>query len=232
MPGQSQTEFLSRVRDARGDRGEPVALPLDLEVARVIASDQDVVGVFAARVEESGMHAHRVADEPAMLERVTEIVAALGARSTIVPAADLPAREKIIARLEEKGIHLCGTDAPDAAFDRSSLVADIGIDVRSLVVNRQLALDDLLDGDLHGRLACGVHHGAGALHELNPAFLDHGRQLESAAQPGHQLFVLQGLYHGRSSTSTWGLGRCSWRRMMRTISSTARSRISFVTKYG
>ncbi len=122
MPAESQQSFFARIRDALAERGKPVDLPDDLQAARVISSDQDIVEVFATRVDESGMHAHRVGDEPAMLEKIVELIGAAGGKSAIVPEEEMPAREKIVSRLEERGIDLLSPDDPDASFD-----ADFGI---------------------------------------------------------------------------------------------------------
>ena len=78
MPGQTKEQFLSRVRNALRDRGEPIELPGDLEGSRVIASDADLPAVFAQRVEEAFMKSYRVANEDEMIDTVAQIVDQLG----------------------------------------------------------------------------------------------------------------------------------------------------------
>ncbi len=121
-PGDSQDEFLNRVRAALADRGEPVDLPGDLEIARVVQPDQDIVAEFAARAEQAKTNAHRVADEPALLDKIIEIIRQVGGTSAIVPDDGLPAREQILGRLRYEGIRLVDPDEPDGAFS-----ADVGI---------------------------------------------------------------------------------------------------------
>lgn len=147
MAGVSKESFFSNIRDALADRGEPIELPDNLEIARVIGPDQDRVEVFAQRVDESGMHAHQVVDEAAMVDKVVELVEAAGAKSAVVPAEDLPAREKIIARLQDRGIELLSPDDPDVSFD-----ADIGITgVHSAIA--ESASMCVTSGGKHRRLA-------------------------------------------------------------------------------
>ena len=123
MPEESQDVFMARVREALVDRGQPVELPESLETARVIGLDQDPVEVFATRVDESGMRAYRASDEQAMLDRIVDIITGGGGKSAVVPEeGDLPARDRIIARLKESGIELLSPDEPDASFE-----ADFGI---------------------------------------------------------------------------------------------------------
>lgn len=122
MPGETKEQFLSRVRDALRDRGEPVDLPGDLESARVIASDADRAAVFAQRVEEAFMKPHRVANEDEMVDKVAEIVEQLGAKSAVVPDEDWPGRIRVIERLKGKGLTLRDPADADASFE-----ADVGI---------------------------------------------------------------------------------------------------------
>jgi L-lactate dehydrogenase complex protein LldG len=120
--GESQAEFLNRVRAALGDRGEAVDLPDDLEIARVVRPDQDIVQQFAARAEEAKMTAHRVADEAALIDKIVEIIRQVGAGSALVPDDGLPARDRILDRLRQEGVRLFDPDDRDAAFS-----ADVGI---------------------------------------------------------------------------------------------------------
>jgi L-lactate dehydrogenase complex protein LldG len=104
------------------ERGQPVDLPDDLELARVIGKDEDAVVVFVARAEQAGMHPHRVADEAALVAEVADLMAEVEAKSAIVPDEAFPARKAIVERLEEAGITLLDVNDPDASFD-----ADVGI---------------------------------------------------------------------------------------------------------
>jgi L-lactate dehydrogenase complex protein LldG len=122
MPGQTKEQFLSRIRNALRDRGEPVDLPADLEASRVIASDADLAATFAQRVEEAFMKPYRVANEDEMVDKVAEIVDSLGAKSAIVPDDELPGRIRIVERLKGKGLAISSPDDADASFE-----ADVGI---------------------------------------------------------------------------------------------------------
>jgi L-lactate dehydrogenase complex protein LldG len=122
MPGESQDEFLKRVSTALLERGQPVSLPDDLEIARVIGREQDIVSEFAARAEQAKMIVHRVADEAALVEKIVEIVRQVGGGSAVVPDEGLPAREPIRQRLAAENIKLVDPDESDGAFS-----ADVGI---------------------------------------------------------------------------------------------------------
>jgi len=143
----TQETFLARVRRALTDRGEPVELPDDLQVARVIQPDADLVATFITRVEEAKMHAHRVVNETALVEKVVELVEASGAGSVLVPAEDIPARDRIIARLKAKGVELLDADDPDAAF-----TADVGITGVAAAIAETASMC-LTSGDKRRRLA-------------------------------------------------------------------------------
>jgi len=118
----TQEMFLDRIRAALIDRGEPVALPDTLEVARVVKPDADYLKLFLARVEEAKMQPHRVADEAALADKIAEIVAAVSAKTAIVPEEDIPGRAMIVAKLREKGVQFLDVNDRDAAFS-----ADVGI---------------------------------------------------------------------------------------------------------
>jgi len=147
MPGETKEQFLGRVREALRRRGEPVALPDDLEVARVVRRMQDPLALFMARVDESGMHAHRVADEAALVDTIIEIMGAAAAGSAVVPDESFAARAKIIQRLKAEGIRLISPDEPDAAFE-----ADFGITGVVAAVAETASLY-LVSGDGYRRLA-------------------------------------------------------------------------------
>lgn len=118
----TQEQFLARVRAALADRGEPVDLPDDLEVARVISDGGDLVATFVDRATQAKMHVHRVPDEAALIEQLMEVVRGLGARSALVPAEDWPGREAVTARLAAEGLTLHDPDDAESGF-----VADVGI---------------------------------------------------------------------------------------------------------
>lgn len=122
MRGQTQEAFLARIRASLADRGQPVELPPDNEVARVTAAGADLATVFMDRARQVGMRPERVADEPAAADKVAGIVAAAGGNSVIMPEDSIPARSLIAERLEGKGIRLLDVNDRDAAFD-----ADFGI---------------------------------------------------------------------------------------------------------
>lgn len=129
MPGETQEQFVGRIREALRDRGRPVALPDDLEIARVIRADADLPAVFCERVVQAGMHAHQVDDEQAMVRRVIELLEELEARSVLVPAEAIPGRDELVRALELKGLELFDPEDPDAAFE-----ADAGITGASLAI--------------------------------------------------------------------------------------------------
>lgn len=116
MAGVTEQEFFASIRSALTDRGQPVSLPDDLEIARVIRPEQDRLAVFAARIEEAGMHAYRVPDEATLIDKIVQIMDAAGGRSAILPEEDLPARDQIIARLKDKGIAVADASDRDASF--------------------------------------------------------------------------------------------------------------------
>ena len=127
--GQSQGEFIARVKAALHDRGAPVALPDDLEIARVIDRGSDRLSVYMERVEQAKMHAYRAGDERAMIDTVMRIIESVGGKSAIVPDEDIPHRDALIARLKAAGIALLDVDDNDASF-----VADVGITAVSCAI--------------------------------------------------------------------------------------------------
>jgi len=122
MPGLPQEKFFEQIKSALTDRGEPVDLPTDYQIARVISPDDNLIEVFMTRAAEAGMHAYRATDETSLIDKVIEIVEQAGGKSALIPAEEIPARQLIISRLEQKGIRVGDADDPDAAFD-----ADFGI---------------------------------------------------------------------------------------------------------
>jgi L-lactate dehydrogenase complex protein LldG len=126
---QTQVAFMARVRHALTDRGKPVPLPDNLEVARVVKPGGDPVALFAERVGQAAMNLHRVPDEAAMLDVLTDLLAQAGAHTALMPEQDLPAADRIRERLTELKIKLFDPNDPDAAFK-----ADVGITGVALAV--------------------------------------------------------------------------------------------------
>lgn len=122
MRGQTQEAFIARIRESLKNHGQPVELPTDVEIARVAATNVDVVSLFMERTRQIGMHPERVADEQAAADKVIELISAAGGTSVILPEDSIPARSLIAERLEEKGIRLLDVNDRDASFD-----ADFGI---------------------------------------------------------------------------------------------------------
>jgi len=122
MAGETQDQFVGRIREALKDRGRPVALPDDMEIARVIGAEADLPAVFCERVVQAGMHAHQVPDEQAMVRRVVELLEEAEAGSALVPDDGMPGRAELVKALELKGVELLDPDGPDVAFE-----ADAGI---------------------------------------------------------------------------------------------------------
>ncbi len=122
MPGETQDAFMARIRNALKERGEPIALPDNGDIARVVSPDDDLTALFCERVTQTGMHAHAVPDEQAMVRRVIELLEELDAGSVLVPDDGMPTREELIRALELKGLSFHNPDDTDAAFE-----ADAGI---------------------------------------------------------------------------------------------------------
>lgn len=183
--GESKDEFIQRVRAALADRGQPVELPDDCELARVIARDDDIVAAFAARAEQAKTFPHRIADEAALPDKLVEIIRQVGAASAIVPNDGLPVREQILERLHEEGIATLDPDDPDAAFS-----ADVSITgVESAIA--ETASICLTSGDGRRRLASlavGTHIGVVRAEQIVPDLLDWAdRQPENS--PANQTLV-------------------------------------------
>ena len=83
--GVSQEAFFARIRSALTDRGEPVDLPDDLEVARVVGADENLVDTFTRRATEAGMKVERVADASAVADKVVVSVPASYTAVTTAP---------------------------------------------------------------------------------------------------------------------------------------------------
>jgi L-lactate dehydrogenase complex protein LldG len=170
VTAEPREQFLARVREALTNRGEAVELPTDLEVARVIGRDEDVVQVFAMRAEEAKMHVHRVADTSAMMDKILQLLEEMGAQSVIVPAeATLPTREQLIERIREKGVTLLDADDPDASFS-----ADVGITGVTKAIAETASMC-ITSGDGRRRLASlavPCHIGVVRAEQIVPDLLD------------------------------------------------------------
>ncbi len=181
----TEEQFLARVRAALADRGAPVDLPDDLEVARVISDGVDLVATFTDRATQAKMHVHRAPDDAAVVEKVLEIVRGLGARSALVPAEDWPGREAVTARLAAEGLTLHDPDDAESGF-----VADVGITGVAAAVAETGSIA-LVSGGPRRRLASLAvpHHIAVVRREqLVPDLLDWASR-QPADMPAKQLLV-------------------------------------------
>ncbi len=177
MPSESQTSFFSRISAALGERGEPIALPEDLDVARVVGEQVDCVELFVTRATQAGMHPHRVAGESAAVTKVLEVVKQLAATSAIVPAEEMPVCDAILAGLKEQGVQLSDPDAPDAAF-----TADVGITGVRMAVAETASMS-VLSGGAHRRLASlavPAHIALMRADQIVADLLDWGRSASAA----------------------------------------------------
>lgn len=147
MPSESQSSFFSRITTALADRGPRFDLPDNLEAARVVPTNADLVETFFTRVQQAGMHPHRVTGDQAVVAKVLEIVDNMPVVSAIVPAEELPAREAILAALEDRGIKLYSPDERDSSFE-----ADIGITGVRMAVAESASMS-VVSGGTHRRLA-------------------------------------------------------------------------------
>ncbi|MCL2330108.1 MAG: lactate utilization protein [Phycisphaerae bacterium] len=150
MPSESQATFFSRITTALADRDPAVELPelpQDLNVARVVSADNDLLALFVQRVGQAGMCPHRVANEQAAVVKIAELVRSISARSAIIPNAPLPGRDAIVLALEQQNVQLLNPDDPDAGF-----VADVGITGVRLAVAETASMS-VVSGQAHRRLA-------------------------------------------------------------------------------
>jgi len=117
-----RAQFLSRVKAALANRGEPVELPDDLELARIVGRDADLVPLFIRRCEEAKMYAYEVASEDEMITRVLDILREINAKTVLIPEEDIPARDRLLNAVRTAGVTLADPNLPDVAFE-----ADAGI---------------------------------------------------------------------------------------------------------
>jgi L-lactate dehydrogenase complex protein LldG len=178
MPGETQDEFLKRVSAALRERGQPVSLPDDLEIARVIGAGKDLVAEFATRAEQAKMYVYRVANEAAMIEKVAEVVRQVGGASAVVPDEGWPGRAGVVERLTAEGLKLIDADEPEGAF-----IADVGITGVEQAVAETASMC-LTSGGGRRRLASlavPTHIGIVRAEQIVPDLLDWGTQ--APAQP-------------------------------------------------
>lgn len=187
MPSESQASFFARLRAALRSDAEPAtvvhgppgfSLPESLEASRVVQPTDDLVGTFMMRATQAGMHPHRVQGESAVAAKVAEIVASLAAKTALVPAEDMLAREAILAALDALGVTLVDPDDPDAGFE-----ADLGITGVRIAVAETASMS-VVSGGGHRRLASlavPAHLAILDARSIVPDLLDWGRQ---TAGPG------------------------------------------------
>ena len=169
MIGETKETFIARVREASAGRSEPTPLPDDLEIARVISPEQDLIEVFLERVAQAGMQGHRVKDLSTLPAKIVGLAAALGAESAIVPAEPFPGREEMIAALEAEGVVIVDPDDPDVAFE-----AAVGITGVSCAVAETASLV-VISGEGRRRLASLAvpsHIAVVASDQIMPDLLD------------------------------------------------------------
>lgn len=183
--GEPQDAFLKRVRTALSDRGAPVELPDDHEVARIIGPARDIVSEFALRTEQAGMTTCRVQDEAALLDKIAEIARQVGAASAVVPDDGLPARDRIVERLEGENVRLLNADDPEAPFS-----ADLGITGVESAIAETASLC-LISGGGRRRLASlavPVHIAVVRARQIVPDLLDWAAR-PPAPLPANQTLV-------------------------------------------
>lgn len=122
MNGVSQETFLAQVRQSMTDPGERISLPDDLEAARVVGKDPELVALFCQKVDEAKMQPYRVADDAGMVDQVLRILLDQNATSVVVPDEEIPGREALLAGLKDQGITPADPNDREANF-----TADVGI---------------------------------------------------------------------------------------------------------
>jgi L-lactate dehydrogenase complex protein LldG len=186
MRGQTQEAFFARIQDSLKDRGAPVELPSDLEVARVAPTDADLVTLFMDRAKQVGMRPAQAADDQAAAAMVVDIVTAAGAGSAILPEDDVPARALIADALKAKGVRLLDVNDRDAAFD-----ADFGITGVSCAIAEtgSLCVDS---GGAHRRLvslAVPNHIALVRADQVVPDLLDFAARLSPDDMPANMTLI-------------------------------------------
>lgn len=197
MAGESQAAFIARVREAlrtptstspgaAASGHGATTLPDDLEIARIVRPDDDLPGLFARRVGEAGMTAHRVADEAAMIAKVGELLAACEAKRVIVPAEEMPARDRLLDGLHQGGVQLMDPDDPDASFG-----ADAGITGVDAAIAETASLLVSSGGPRRrlASLAVPVHIAIVRADQILPDLLDWGTRATGREPAASEVFI-------------------------------------------
>jgi L-lactate dehydrogenase complex protein LldG len=167
--GESQEQFVGRVREALTDRGAPVELPDDLEISRVIRADADIVARFLVSVEQAKMIPYRVTRAAEVAPLILRIAREAQVRSALVPQEDWPCRGDVCAALRADGVELLDPDGRDSGF-----VADIGITGVSMAIAETGSMV-LTSGENRRRLASlavPIHVGVVPAEKIVPDLLD------------------------------------------------------------
>lgn len=194
MFGESQEEFVRRVREALTDRGAPVELPDDLDISRVIRADSDVVARFLVSVEQAKMIPHRVARASEIVPLILSIAHEAKARLAVVPSEGWPGRSDVCAALRAEGVQLLDPDGRDSGF-----AADIGITGVSMAIAETGSVV-LTSGENRRRLASlavPIHVGIVLAGQIVPDLLDWAR----GAEPRCEEFASAVLVSGPSKTA-------------------------------
>ncbi|MHC4441467.1 MAG: LutC/YkgG family protein [Planctomycetota bacterium] len=147
MPGTSQKEFFKQIKAALTDRGQPVDLPDDLEIARVISTQENLIEIFITNAKQAGMNAYRLPNEKTAVDKIIAIIQETGGKNAIITNENMPAREQLIQALKQKGIQLKDPDDQNAAFD-----AEFGITGADAAIAETASLC-INSGDQKRRLA-------------------------------------------------------------------------------
>lgn len=169
MYGVSQDEFLDTIRRALAERGDPVDLPADREVARVVQPTDDLVKRFCAMATDAKMHVHALADESAVVPTLLTLLNELEARRIVCAAEPFPQRDALLAALPGAGVDVLPLAERDAAFEadvgitpvrlaiaetgslvvssgpRTSRMSSIAVPTHVAIVRREQIVPDLLD---------------------------------------------------------------------------------------
>lgn len=185
MAVETKDTFMARIRRALTDRGTPVELPQDIEVARVVARDRDAVSFFIERVEQAAMRPHRVSGEAAIADQIAEIVRATAITTAVVPDEEIPGRAEIVERLQDMGVQLLDANDPEACF-----TADLGITGVELAVAETASLS-VMSGGARRRLASlavPCHVAIVRVAQIVPDLLDWACQADSE-RPANEVLI-------------------------------------------
>ena len=185
MANESQENFLIRIRKALANRGEPIKQPHDLEIARVVGSDQNPIELFTNHLNESGAHVHRVADEAKMVEKIVDILTSADARSVIIPSGDLPSHEKIIERLKANGVNSLNPDDQEAYFEAEAGITGVAC---AIAESGSMSVTSGSSRRPLASLAPPVHIGIVRAEHIIPDLLDWS-VTESPNMPANEVLV-------------------------------------------